>query len=197
MGEVYRAHDPRLKRDVAIKVLPHEVREDAQRRERFLREAETVAGLTHAHICVLHDIGQHEGTDFLVMELLEGETLAQRLKQGPLPLAEALRYGAQIADALATAHRAGVVHRDLKPANIMLTRAGPKLLDFGLAKLKPPAGTGESSTHLEELTAEGTILGTLQYMAPEQLEGRPTDARTDIFAFGRGGRPSRARARRA
>jgi len=183
MGEVYEARDTRLDRVVAVKVLPSELGSDPERRARFVREAKTIAKLNHPHICTLYDVGRHEDTDYLVMELLEGETLADRLTNGPLPIDDALRYGTEISDALATAHKIGVVHRDLKPGNIMLTKAGAKLLDFGLAKLKPPVGTGESTTQ-HEVTAEGAILGTLQYMAPEQLEGRDTDARTDIFAFG-------------
>jgi len=183
MGEVYEARDTRLDRVVAVKVLPSEFGSDPERRARFVREAKTIAQLNHPHICTLYDVGRHEDTDYLVMELLDGETLAHRLVEGPLPIDEALRFGAEIADALATAHRIGVVHRDLKPGNIMLTKAGAKLLDFGLAKLKPPVGPGESTTQ-HEVTAEGAILGTLQYMAPEQLEGRETDARTDLFAFG-------------
>jgi len=183
MGEVYEARDTRLDRVVAVKVLPAEFGNDPERRTRFVREAKTIAKLNHPHICTLYDVGRDADTDYLVMELLEGETLADRLNEGPLPIDEALRYGAEIADALATAHRAGVVHRDLKPGNIMLTKAGAKLLDFGLAKLKPPVGAAEATTE-REVTAEGAIVGTVQYMAPEQLEGRDIDARTDIFAFG-------------
>ena len=184
-GEVYRAKDTRLERTVAIKVLPAEVAADPAARERFEREARAVAALNHPHICVLHDIGRHEGIDFLVLEYLEGETLGERLARGALPLPQALEYSAQIADALDKAHRAGIVHRDLKPQNIMLTRAGAKLLDFGLAKRRAPlGGSTDSVLPTRDLTAQGAIVGTLQYMAPEQLEGKDVDARTDIFAFG-------------
>jgi eukaryotic-like serine/threonine-protein kinase len=181
MGEVYRARDTRLDRTVAIKVLPSEMANDVQLKLRFEREAKAISQLNHPHICTLHDVGD----GFLVMELLEGETLAARIARGPMPPADILRYGAQIADALQRAHRAGIVHRDLKPANIMLTKAGAKLLDFGLAK---PAGISISSEattmHGMPLTEQGMILGTFQYMAPEQLEGLEADARTDIFGFG-------------
>jgi serine/threonine protein kinase/Tol biopolymer transport system component len=188
MGEVYRAKDKRLDRIIAIKVLPDHLASRAELRERFDREARTVASLNHPHICTLYDIGNQDGTDFLVMEYLEGETLAERLKKGPLPIAQALQYAIEIADALDKAHRKGITHRDLKPGNIMLTKSGTKLLDFGLAKLKKdttPANVTLSKVPTEDaVTAQGTILGTLQYMAPEQLEGREVDARTDIFAFG-------------
>jgi eukaryotic-like serine/threonine-protein kinase len=191
MGEVYRARDTRLDRIVAIKVLPAHLADKPELRERFEREARTIASLNHPHICVLHDIGRQDGIDFLVMEYLEGETLAQRLLKGPLPLEQVLQYAVEIADALDKAHRKGITHRDLKPGNIMLTKSGTKLLDFGLAKLKPetaPANISLSKlpTAKDNLTAQGTILGTLQYMAPEQLEGKEkeVDARTDIFAFG-------------
>ncbi len=182
MGEVYRALDTRLDRTVAIKVLPSDMADRAELRQRFEREARAVSSLNHPHICTLHDIGSHDGTDFLVMEYLEGETLAARLASGPLPLDQALRHAIAIADALAQAHRKAVFHRDLKPANIMLTKSGAKLLDFGLAKTGP--GPGDLAAMPTQLTQEGTILGTLQYMAPEQLESKPVDARTDIFAFG-------------
>ena len=186
MGEVYKATDTRLDRTVAIKVLPEHVANDPDLKQRFEREAKTVAALNHPHICTLYDIGNQDGIDFLVMEYLDGQTLAQRLEKGALPLDLALTVAIEIADALDKAHRQGIVHRDLKPANIMLTKAGAKLLDFGLAK--PSAvGTGADSalpTMSAGLTAKGAILGTLQYMAPEQLEGDDTDARTDIFAFG-------------
>src|SRR6516165_8850709 len=134
MGEVYRAKDTRLGRDVAIKILPNEMSADASRKQRFEREAKTISGLNHPNICTLHDVGSQDGMDYLVMECVEGETLAKRLEKGPLPLEQVLKYGAQIADALNKAHRAGIVHRDLKPGNIMLTATGAKLLDFGLAK---------------------------------------------------------------
>ncbi len=188
MGEVYRAHDPRLGRDVAIKVLPSHLSASPEVRARFEREARAISKLNHPHICTLHDIGHHDGTDYLVMELLEGETLAHRLEKGPLPLAEVLRHGIEIASALDVAHRGGIVHRDLKPGNIMLTRAGAKLMDFGLARATglavAAAGLTESPTVSRPLTAEGAIVGTLQYMAPEQLEGREADARADLWALG-------------
>ena len=190
MGEVYRATDTRLDRTVAIKVLPEHLASDPQRRERFEREARAVSSLNHPHICTLHDIGEQDGVHYLVMEYVEGDTLQQRLEKGRLPLDQARKYAIQIADALDKAHRQGVVHRDLKPGNIMITKSGTKLLDFGLAKLKGDAGKfsplSQMPTQDESapLTAEGTILGTLQYMAPEQLEGKEADARTDIFAFG-------------
>ena len=188
MGEVYKARDTRLDRTVAIKVLTAHVASDPDLRQRFEREARAVAALNHPHICTLHDIGQQDGIDFLVMEYLEGQTLGERLGKGALPLDQALQYAIQMADALDKAHRKGIVHRDLKPGNVMLTKAGTKLLDFGLAKLgATPAGAlaGVSALPTQEgLTAHGTILGTFQYMAPEQLEGKDADARTDIFAFG-------------
>ena len=185
MGEVYRATDTRLDRTVAIKVLPEHLAGDPQRRERFEREAKAVSSLNHPHICTLHDVGEQDGIHYLVMELVEGETLAASLTRGPLPVGEGLRCAAQIADALDKAHRQGITHRDLKPGNVMLTKVGAKLLDFGLAKLKRgPLGESALPTQLASVTAEGTILGTLQYMAPEQLEGREADARSDIFAFG-------------
>ena len=185
MGEVYKATDTRLERTVAIKVLPAHVASDPERKSRFEREAKTVAALSHPHICPVFDVGREGETDFLVMEYLEGETLADRLSKGALPLDQALRYAIEIADALDKAHRQGVTHRDLKPANIMLTKAGAKLLDFGLAKLKPTGPQSDASTRLDDaLTEQGTILGTFQYMAPEQLEGQDADARSDIWAFG-------------
>ena len=186
MGEVYCARDTRLDRSVAIKVLPPDVTSDSAARQRFEREARAVAALSHPHICTLHDIGQQDGTDFLVMEYLDGETLAQRLTRGKLPLEQALQYGIEIADALAAAHKAGIVHRDLKPGNVMLTKSGAKLLDFGLAKpgvqLVGP-GVTELTTE-DPLTSAGTLLGTLPYMAPEQLQAHPVDTRADVFAFG-------------
>src|ERR1700680_4611788 len=189
MGEVYKARDTRLDRIVAIKVLPAHLADRAELRERFEREARTIASLNHSHICTLHDIGKQDGIDFLVMEYLEGETLARRLEKGPLPLEQVLHYAIEISDALDKAHRKGVTHRDLKPGNIMLTKSGTKLLDFGLAKLKQEvvpanAALSELPTANDPLTAQGTILGTLQYMAPEQVEGKEVDARTDIFAVG-------------
>jgi Tol biopolymer transport system component len=193
MGEVYRARDTRLGRDVAVKVLPQHLSANPEVRSRFEREARTVSSLNHPHICVLHDVGREADTDYLVMELVEGETLAQRLTRGALPAPEVLRLGVQIADALERAHRAGVVHRDLKPGNVMLTRAGAKLMDFGLARANAPLGPGgsgaslamtQSPTVAQPLTAEGTIVGTFQYMAPEQLEGKEADARSDLWALG-------------
>ena len=188
MGEVYRARDTRLNRDVAIKVLPEHLSQNAELRERFEREARAISQLSHPHICVLHDIGDHDGTSYLVLECLEGETLGARLRKGSLPPDQVLKYGAQIADALDKAHRRGVVHRDLKPDNVMVTKSGVKLLDFGLAKpLATPTGMSSSivatMTH-SPLTTEGTLVGTFQYTAPEQLEGKEADARTDIFALG-------------
>jgi serine/threonine protein kinase len=186
MGEVYRATDKRLNRIVAVKILPLQFSDDPEMKQRFEREAQTIAGLSHRNICTLHDVGNQDGTEFLVMEFLEGETLAARLTRGPLPLNEALRIAVEIADALDKAHRQGVVHRDLKPANVMLTKTGPKLLDFGLAKLKPAAQSTTMSAlpTNPNVTAQGAILGTLQYMSPEQLEGIEADARSDIFSFG-------------
>ena len=190
MGEVYRSRDTRLNRTVAIKVLPEQFSGRSESRERFEREAKTIASLNHPHICTLYDVGREGSTDYLVMEYIEGETLAQRLAKGALPLDQTLRYAIEIADALDKAHRKGITHRDLKPGNIMLTKSGTKLLDFGLAKLAQDATpvTPESQlpTMKDAVTAQGTILGTLQYMAPEQVEGKTDqiDARTDIFAFG-------------
>jgi Tol biopolymer transport system component len=194
MGEVYRARDTRLGRDVAVKVLPGHRSSSAEVRSRFEREARTVSSLNHPHICTLHDVGREGDTDYLVMELIEGETLGTRLARGALPIAEVLKLGAQIADALDRAHRAGVVHRDLKPGNVMLTKSGAKLMDFGLARvtgLAGPPGSGvsaaaltQSPTMAQPLTAEGTIVGTFQYMAPEQLEGKEADARSDLWALG-------------
>jgi len=188
MGEVYRAHDTRLGRDVAIKVLASHLAATPEVRARFEREARTISQLNHPHICTLHDIGREGETDYLVMELLEGETLAHRLEKGPLPVADVLSVGAQIADALDRAHRAGVVHRDLKPGNVMLTKAGAKLMDFGLARAASvaaaPGVLTESPTVSRPLTREGTILGTFQYMAPEQMEGKEADVRSDLWALG-------------
>ena len=188
MGEVYRAQDTRLNRIVAVKVLPPHLADRPESKGRFEREARMIASLNHPHICTLYDVGHQNGTDYLVMEYLEGETLAQRLRKGPLPLEQVLQYAIEIADALDKAHRKGITHRDLKPDNILLTKSGTKLLDFGLAKLKqethPVAPLSQLPTVQGAATAEGTILGTLQYMAPEQLEAAEVDARTDIFAFG-------------
>jgi Tol biopolymer transport system component len=190
MGEVYQARDTRLERMVAIKILPAELASNAQLRVRFEREAKTISSLNHPHICTVYDVGAESGTDFLVMELLEGETLADRLLRGAMETSEVLNYAIQIASALDRAHRQGIVHRDLKPANVMLTRSGAKLLDFGLAKPSlivsnsPSSAIFSGATEHRALTAEGTIVGTFQYMAPEQLEGLEADARSDIFAFG-------------
>ncbi len=188
MGEVYRARDTRLDREVAIKVLPEQMSRNHEFRQRFQREAQVISDLTHPNICTLHDIGEHNGGDYLVMELIEGDTLAQRISKGPLQVEQVVRIGIDVAAALDSAHRAGIVHRDLKPGNIILSKTGAKLLDFGLAK---SAFDGSSMTTApgadtltEPLTTKGTLLGTFQYMAPEQLEGQDADARTDIFAFG-------------
>jgi Tol biopolymer transport system component len=190
MGEVYRAKDTRLDRTVAVKVLPQHLSSSAEVRQRFEREAKAIAALSHPHICALYDVGREGETEYLVMELLEGETLATRLLKGALPTDQTLSYGIQIADALDKAHRQGIVHRDLKPGNVMLTKSGVKLLDFGLAKAVAPPQAVSALTSLptmagaQNLTEKGTILGTFQYMAPEQLEGKEADARSDIFAFG-------------
>jgi serine/threonine protein kinase/WD40 repeat protein len=191
MGEVYRARDTRLDRSVAIKILPAHMADKPEAGERFEREARTISSLNHPHICQLHDVGSQDGTRYLVMELLEGETLAERLRRGPLPLDQVLRYGAEIARGLHAAHRCGVVHRDLKPGNIMLTKSGAKLMDFGLAKgmaaAKPVSAeltATMTSSHATPLTQQGTIVGTFQYMAPEQVEGKEADARSDIFSLG-------------
>jgi len=187
MGEVYRARDTRLERIVAIKTLPAHLSCDPIRKQRFEREAKTISGLNHPHICVLYDVGSQDGVDYLVMECVEGETLAQRLEKGPLPLEQVLKYAPQIADALDKAHRAGIVHRDLKPGNIMLTAAGAKLLDFGLAKAAAPFVSGATLTAAvpsTPVTQEGTIVGTFQYMSPEQVEGKELDGRSDIFSLG-------------
>ncbi|HEX7705943.1 MAG TPA: protein kinase [Thermoanaerobaculia bacterium] len=189
MGEVYQARDTRLDRNVAIKVLPAEFSANASLKARFEREARAISALNHPNICTLHDVGHENGLDYLVMEYIEGEALVDRLRKGPLPLEQVLRYGVQIASALDAAHRQGIIHRDLKPGNVMLTKAGAKLLDFGLAKESPYrsaliSGGTEMPTQQKALTAEGTMIGTFQYMAPEQLEGGDADARTDIFALG-------------
>jgi serine/threonine-protein kinase len=196
MGEVYKARDTRLERTVAVKVLPADLAADGEFRQRFEREARTISQLSHPHICVLHDVGHDAGVAFLVMEYLEGETLAQRIERGPIPFDDALKIAVDIADALDKAHRAGVIHRDLKPGNVMLTRSGArqgaphaKLLDFGLAKgggasADQPSMLTAAPTRTTPLTMHGTILGTFQYMAPEQIEGAEADARSDIWAFG-------------
>jgi eukaryotic-like serine/threonine-protein kinase len=197
MGEVYRARDTRLDRTVAIKVLPQHLSSNTDLKQRFEREARAISSLNHPHICTLHDIGHQDGVDFLVMEYLEGETLAHRLRKGPLPLKEALKIGIEICEALDKAHRAGIVHQDLKPANIMLTRNGAKLMDFGLAEavasglgsasstpLLSAAQTMSEASPISPLTTAGAVIGTIQYMAPEQIEGKDADARSDIFALG-------------
>ena len=193
MGEVYRARDNRLDRDVAIKVLPAHLSSNEELRQRFEREAKTISQFSHPHICALYDIGREGDADYLVMEFLEGESLAERLAKGPLPTEQLLRFSIEMADALDKAHRQGIVHRDLKPGNVMLTKTGVKLLDFGLAKYQASAreaalsGVSRLATEAHAsapLTEHGTVLGTFQYMAPEQLEGGQADARSDIFAFG-------------
>src|SRR5262245_29707611 len=186
MGEVYRARDPHLERSVAIKILTASRGASGPQLERFHREARAVARITHQHICTIHDVGQVDGLPFLVMELLEGETLAERLERGPVALDRAIVFAGQIAAALDAAHKRGVIHRDLKPSNVMLTAGGVKLLDFGLAKLCDIENeeTLQRSTTTIDLTERGTVLGTVPYMAPEQVEGREMDARTDIFALG-------------
>ena len=184
MGEVFRARDTRLDRTVAIKVLPAEFASNAQLKVRFEREAKAISQISHPHICALHDVGNAGGVEYLVLEFLEGETLADRIARGPLPIADVLRFGSQIAAALACAHRAGIVHRDLKPGNVMITKSGAKLLDFGLARSSTPSVTPTDATQHKPLTQEGTILGTFQYMSPEQLAGEEVDARSDVFALG-------------
>ena len=191
MGEVYRALDTRLDRTVAIKILPPHLSDDAMRRQRFEREAKAVSSLNHPHICTLYDVGRQDGVDFIVMEYVEGVTLAARLEKGPLPTVEVLEYGIQLASALDKAHRNGVTHRDLKPGNIMLTKSGTKLLDFGLAKAAPPLAAGATGATLtnaaaqaDPVTREGAVVGTVPYMSPEQVEGKEVDARSDIFSLG-------------
>ena len=188
MGEVYRARDSRLGRDVAIKILPPQISGDPAGKLRFEREARTISKLNHPHICVLYDIGSQDGVDYIVMECVEGETLAKRLERGALPLDQVLKFGAQMADALDKAHHSGVVHRDLKPGNVMLTPTGAKLLDFGLAKPAVSQAIGATLTagalQSSPVTQAGTIVGTFQYMSPEQIEGKDVDGRSDIFALG-------------
>ena len=187
MGEVYRARDTRLGRTVAIKVLLSGLTASDERRTRFEREARAISALSNPHICALYDVGREGDTEYLVMEYLEGETLADRIARGQLPLSQVLRYGAEIAQALQHAHRAGITHRDLKPGNVMITSSGVKLLDFGLAKLANPEPTSSPSsavTVVNPITSEGMVVGTLVYMSPEQLEGKAVDHRTDIFALG-------------
>jgi len=203
MGEVYRARDTRLDRTVAIKILPSHLADDPQAKQRFEREAKTISSLNHPHICTLHDVGSQDGISYLVMEHVQGDSLDTRLKKGPLPLKQALECAVQICDALEKAHRAGIVHRDLKPGNIMLTASGAKLLDFGLAKPAAAVFGAQALTNASPttpstptmnlsgmagtvgtLTQQGTIVGTFQYMAPETLQGKEADARSDIFSFG-------------
>src|SRR6266704_1349904 len=199
MGEVYRARDTRLDRTVAIKVLASHLSSSPEFKQRLEREARALSSLNHPHICHLYDIGSHNGTDYLVMEFLEGETLAERLRKGAMPLNEVLKIGIAVAESLGVAHRHGIVHRDLKPGNIMLTQGGAKLMDFGLAKplgLRNTAtGSGAAPSFtaaatlsgpspLSPLTIAGSIIGTIQYMSPEQIEGKEADARSDIFAVG-------------
>jgi eukaryotic-like serine/threonine-protein kinase len=198
MGEVYRARDARLGREVAIKILPQHLSSNPQLRERFDREARAISSLNHPRICTLYDVGHQDGVDFLVMEYLEGESFADRLRRGPIPLKETLRIGMEVCEALDTAHRARIIHRDLKPGNIMLTKGGAKLMDFGLAKaalagmaddgaaapLLSAAKTISGISPISPLTTAGEVLGTIQYMSPEQLEGKEADARSDIFALG-------------
>src|SRR6266566_3801109 len=188
MGEVYRARDTRLERTVAIKVLPEHLSSNPDAKQRFEREARAISSLNHPQICALYDVGTQDGVYFLVMEYLEGQTVADRLQKGALPIEQVLKIGIEIADALDKAHRQGIVHRDLKPGNIMLTKSGAKLMDFGLAKPAQAALIASASvgtpTLSNRLTVEGTFVGTFQYMAPEQLEGKDADVRSDIFAFG-------------
>src|SRR5215468_10853930 len=199
MGEVYKAADTRLNRTVAIKVLPARFSEDAEMKQRFVREAQTIAALNHPNICTLYDIGRQDGSEFLVMEYLEGQTLAERLQKGRLPVDQVLRIGTEIAQALAKAHQQDIIHRDLKPANIMLTKAGAKLMDFGLAKPKlsiasqaagpftpstPTMNLASLTSVASPLTQKGSIVGTFQYLAPEILQGAEADARSDLFSFG-------------
>src|SRR5271165_2381797 len=192
MGEVYRARDTRLDRTVAVKILPSHLSDNPEAKQRFDREARAISSLNHPDICTLYDVGHQDGIDFLVMEFLEGETLGERLRKGPLSIEQVLRYGIEICEGLERAHKSGVVHRDLKPGNVMLTKMGAKLMDFGLAKAIPGAVTPASSLTMtishpsadQPLTAQGTIVGTFQYMSPEQTEGKEADARSDIFSFG-------------
>ena len=188
MGEVYRARDTRLERTVAIKILPAQFSCDPVRKQRFEREAKTISSLNHPHICILYDVGNQDGVEYLVMECIEGETLAKRLEKGPVTLDQVLKYGAQISGALDKAHQDGVMHRDLKPGNIMLTTTGAKLLDFGLARPTATPATLATMTAMapaqSPMTQEGTIVGTFQYMSPEQVEGKELDGRSDIFSLG-------------
>src|SRR3984893_9090980 len=192
MGEVYRARDTRLERMVAIKILPTHLSSNPEAKQRFEREARAISSLNHPNICTLYDVGHQDGIDYLVMEFLEGATLADRLAKGPLPPEQVLKYGIEICEGLEKAHKTGVIHRDLKPGNVMLTKGGAKLMDFGVAKAGmasvPPSSSLTMTLSVpsadQPLTAKGTIVGTFQYMSPEQLEGQESDARSDIFALG-------------
>jgi len=184
MGEVYKAVDTRLQRVVALKILPKDLTTEEERVKRFQQEARAISVLNHPHICTLYDIGEHNGRSFLVMEYLAGETLAERLKMGPLPLEQALEVGADVAGALEAAHKQGIVHCDLKPGNVMLTRTGAKLIDFGLAKLRKHDGLDTSTAETVTQTTPGVVMGTLEYMSPEQLEGKTVDRRTDFWGLG-------------
>jgi serine/threonine protein kinase len=189
MGEVYRARDTRLGRDIAIKVLPAHLSADSNLKARFEREAKAISALNHPNICTLHDVGSQDGTGYLVMEFIEGQSLAERLQKGPLPTDQILKIGREIADALDKAHRNGIIHRDLKPGNVMLTKSGAKLLDFGLARSASSAASLATLTAVtlpqhSPITQEGTIVGTFQYMSPEQIEGKEIDGRSDIFSLG-------------
>src|SRR3984893_5881323 len=192
MGEVYRARDTRLDRTVAVKILPSHMSENPEAKQRFDRWARAISSLNHSSICTLYDVGHQGGVDYLVMEFLEGETLADRLRKGPLTAEQLLKYAIEICQGLEKAHKTGVIHRDLKPGNIMLTKAGAKLMDFGLAKAIPSQEIPVSGLSMtlsgpsagQPLTAQGTVVGTFQYMSPEQVEGKEADARSDIFALG-------------
>src|SRR6478672_5887680 len=192
MGEVYRALDTRLQRIVAVKILPSHLSESPEAKERFDREARTISSLNHPNICTLHDVGHQDGFDYLVMEYLEGETLASRLDRGALTPDQVLKYGIEICEGLEMAHRTGVVHRDLKPGNIMLTQTGVKLMDFGLAKSSPTSASAAASLTLtlsspaanSPLTEKGMVVGTFQYMSPEQVQGKEVDGRSDLFSLG-------------
>src|SRR3954471_6997095 len=190
MGEVYRALDTRLQRIVAVKILPSHLSENPEAKERFDREARTISSLNHPNICTLHDVGHQDGVDYLVMEYLEGETLASRLDKGALASDQVVKYGIEICEGLEMAHRTGIVHRDLKPGNIMLTQSGVKLMDFGLAKSLPSRTSASLTLTLSSpaanspLTEKGMIVGTFQYMSPEQVQGKEVDVRSDIFSLG-------------
>jgi len=193
MGEVYQALDTRLDRTVAVKILPEHLSQNPEARQRLEREARAISSLNHANICVLYDVGRQGETEYLVMEYLEGETLADRLAKGPLPVPQLLKCGAEVCEGLDRAHKSGVVHRDLKPGNIMLTKSGTKLMDFGLAKSVPAVAAVSSLGQTVEITSplgshplteRGLVVGTFQYMSPEQVEGKEADARSDIFALG-------------